>query len=69
MISPRVELRALNDDEPPEYLRAERASRLKAYIASGDTPDEAAATARAWFWRAAVAILGGGGLLFELRDA
>jgi hypothetical protein len=49
MISPRVELRALNEDEPPEYLRAERASHVETHVASGDTPDEAAATAKAPF--------------------
>jgi hypothetical protein len=31
MISPRVELRALDDDEPPEYLRTGRASHLKTH--------------------------------------
>jgi hypothetical protein len=31
MISPRVEFRALNDDEPPEYLRTKRTSHLETH--------------------------------------
>jgi hypothetical protein len=31
IISPRVELRALDDDEPPEYLRTGRASHLETH--------------------------------------